>query len=79
MDNRRATPPRSGFVQPCGQPDRPQVALAGCCDYAKGAGNGALLPGRRRSSFTFAPDWHARPWPPRGKHGHGATDEELGL
>ena len=48
-------------------------------DYAKGAGNGALLPGRRQSSFTFEPDWRARPWPPKDKYGHSATDEELGL
>jgi glutathione S-transferase len=48
-------------------------------DYAKGAGNGALLPGRRQSSFTFAPDWRLRPWPPRNKYAHQATDEELGL
>jgi len=48
-------------------------------DYAKGAGNGALLPGRRRSSFVFEPHWRARPWPPRDKYGHGASDAELGL
>jgi glutathione S-transferase len=48
-------------------------------DYAKGAGNGALLPGRRRSSFVFEPDWRSRPWPPRSKYDHSATDEELGL
>ena len=48
-------------------------------DYAKGAGNGALLPGRRRSSFALEPDWRTRPWPPRDKYGHSATDEELGL
>jgi glutathione S-transferase len=48
-------------------------------DYAKGAGNGALLPGRRRSSFAFEPDWRERPWPPRDKYSHSATDEELGL
>ena len=48
-------------------------------DYAKGAGNGALLPGRRRSSFVFEPDWRARPWPPRNKYDHSATDEALGL
>jgi glutathione S-transferase len=48
-------------------------------DYAKGAGNGALLPGRGKSSFAFEPDWRARPWPPRDKYGHSATDEELGL
>ena len=48
-------------------------------DYAKGAGNGALLPGRRQSSFTLEPDWRARPWPPRDKYGHSASDAELGL
>jgi len=48
-------------------------------DYAKGGGNGALLPGRARSSFVFEPDWPARPWPPRDKYGHAANDAELGL
>ena len=48
-------------------------------DYAKGAGNGALLPGRRMSSFSFEPHWRGRPWPPRDKYGHAATDAELGL
>jgi glutathione S-transferase len=48
-------------------------------DYARGAGNGALLPGRARSSFVFDPEWSARPWPPRDKYEHAATDEELGL
>ncbi len=48
-------------------------------DYAKGAGNGALLPGRSTSSFVFEPDWRTRPWPPADKYGHSATDAELGL
>ena len=48
-------------------------------DYAKGAGNGALLPGRAKSSFVFEPDWRTRPWPPRNKYEHSATDAELGL
>ncbi len=48
-------------------------------DYAKGAGNGALLPGRTRSSFTFEPNWRSRPWPPQDKYGRSATDAELGL
>ena len=48
-------------------------------DYAKGAGNGALLPGRRRSSFAFEPDWRVRPWPPREKYRVSATDADLGL
>ena len=49
------------------------------CDFAKGAGNGALLPGRARSSFVFDPHWSDRPWPPQDKYGRDATDEELGL
>lgn len=48
-------------------------------DYAKGAGNGALLPGRTRSSFVFEPDWMHRPMPPADKYGYSATDEVLGL
>jgi glutathione S-transferase len=48
-------------------------------DYAKGAGNGALLPGRSRSSFVFEPHWSRRPLPPRDKYAHSATDAELGL
>lgn len=48
-------------------------------DYALGVGNGALPPGRARSSFVFQPDWSTRPWPPRDKYGHRATDGELGL
>ena len=48
-------------------------------DYAKGAGNGALLPGRKRSSFSFEPHWRTRPWPPQDKYGHSASDAELGL
>lgn len=48
-------------------------------DYALGAGNGELLPGRRRSSFVFEPDWKQRPWPPREKYGPSASDHLLGL
>jgi glutathione S-transferase len=48
-------------------------------DYALGAGNGALLPGRRRSSFVLEPHWSERPWPPPGRTAAGASDEELGL
>jgi glutathione S-transferase len=48
-------------------------------DYAKGAGNGALLAGRSRSSFAFEPDWRDRPWPPKDKYGRSATDGDLGL
>jgi len=47
-------------------------------DYAWGAGNGALLPGRQRSSFVFEPHWRRRPWPPQGKRAP-AGDAELGL
>jgi glutathione S-transferase len=48
-------------------------------DYARGAGNGELLAGRTRSSFSFEPHWRERPWPPRDKYGPGASDETLGL
>ena len=48
-------------------------------DYSKGAGNGALLPNRKKSSFVFEPDWRSRPWPPKDKYGYSATDKELGL
>ena len=48
-------------------------------DYAKGVGNGVLVTGRRRSSFAFEPDWRSRPWPPKNKYDHNATDTELGL
>ena len=48
-------------------------------DYSMGAGNGALLPGRQRSSFAFEPHWSARPWPPATKYDQAATDRDLGL
>lgn len=48
-------------------------------DYARGAGNGALLPGRQVSSFAFTPDWRQRPWPPRDKYGPAPDDAALGL
>ena len=47
-------------------------------DYAWGAGNGELLPGRKVSSFAFAPHWRSRPWPPAGKTSP-ASDSSLGL
>jgi glutathione S-transferase len=48
-------------------------------DYAKGLGNGALGPGRQRSSVAFTPHWRDRPWPPADKYGRSASDAELGL
>jgi glutathione S-transferase len=48
-------------------------------DYALSHGNGALPPGRARSSFVFEPHWRDRPWPPRDKFGPPATDRALGL
>lgn len=48
-------------------------------DYARGAGNGGLLPGRRVSSFAPAPPWPGRPWPPADKYGPAASDAALGL
>lgn len=64
-------------------PDTDQVAMEEIIklyyDYALGAGNGALPPGRSVSSFALAPHWRDRPWPPRDKYGAGASDAELGL
>lgn len=48
-------------------------------DYALGAGNGALVEGRKVSSFAFEPDWRDRPWPPRTKYQGTASDRALGL
>ncbi len=48
-------------------------------DYSRGVGNGALPPGRSRSSMALEPDWRSRPWPPRDKYEHSATDAELDL
>lgn len=48
-------------------------------DYALGAGNGAMVPGRRVSSFAPHPHWRDRPWPPRDKYGPRASDQALGL
>jgi glutathione S-transferase len=48
-------------------------------DYARNVGNGALPPGRTRSSFVFEPHWRDRPMPPRDKYGPAASDAELGL
>lgn len=48
-------------------------------DYALGVGNGALPPGRQRSSFAFEPDWRSRPLPPTDKYGPPPGDTELGL
>jgi glutathione S-transferase len=47
-------------------------------DYAQGVGNGALPPGRSRSSFAFEPHWSTRPWPPRDKY-RPVSDAQLGL
>ncbi len=48
-------------------------------DYAKGAGNGSLVPGRQVSSFVFDPAWEKRPWPNADKYAVSQTDQQLGL
>jgi glutathione S-transferase len=48
-------------------------------DYSRDVGGGALVPGRRKSSFTMDPSWRTRPMPPADKWGHNASDAELGL
>lgn len=67
------------IAHPAAQQTHREEVLKNYYDYALGAGNGALLPGRSRSSFVFDPPIDARPWPPRDKYGHKATDAELGL
>lgn len=67
------------LAHPCAQQVSREQIVKLYYDYAKGAGNGALPPGRKFSSFAFEPDWPVRPWPPRAKYGHSASDEELGL
>jgi glutathione S-transferase len=67
------------LTHPAAQQTSAEEVIKCYYDYAKGAGNGALLPGRTRSSFVFDPPWPDRPWPPRDKYGHAATDAELGL
>lgn len=47
-------------------------------DYSRGVGNGALVDGRRVSSFAPEHPWQARPMPPRGK-GPAVSDQALGL
>jgi glutathione S-transferase len=64
---------------PCAQQVSREEIVKLYYDYAMGAGNGALPEGRARSSFTLAPHWRERPWPPRDKYGHAASDAELGL
>jgi len=48
-------------------------------DYAQGAGNGRLLPGRTVSSFSFNPPWQSRPWPDKKKYSTKQSDKQLGL
>ena len=67
------------LTHPAAQQVRREEVVKLYYDYAKGAANGSLLTGRRRSSFAFLPHWRGRPWPPRDKYRHSATDEELGL
>ena len=67
------------FAHPAAQQVTKEEIVKLYYDYAKGAGNGALLPGRKRSSFVFEPDWRSRPWPPKDKYRISASDAELGL
>lgn len=48
-------------------------------DHAAGAGNGALVSGRKVSSFACEPDWRSRTWPPRDTYAGTASDAALGL
>ena len=61
------------------QPRKIGIGIAWFLGLIMDAGNGALLPGRRVSSFSFEPDWPNRPWPPGNKYEHSASDAQLGL
>jgi glutathione S-transferase len=67
------------LAHPAAQQVTRREVLALYYDYARGAGNGALVPGRQVSSFTFTPPWAQRPLPPADKYGPGASDAALGL
>ncbi len=67
------------LVHPAAQQVSREEIIKVYYDYARGAGNGALPPGRTRSSFVFDPAWPNRPWPPKDKYSAGATDADLGL
>lgn len=74
----------SRWVEACyGHPHAQQVTREEIVklyyDYAKGAGNGSLVPGRSVSSFAFTPHWQGRPWPNPDKYGVSQSDAELGL
>lgn len=66
-------------VHPAAQQTTKEEVVKLYYDYSQGAGNGSVPPGRRKSSMAFAPNWRSRPWPPRNKYEHHATDAELGL
>lgn len=65
--------------EPCAQQVSREEIVKLYYDYARGAGNGALPPGREVSSFTFEPDWPDRPMPPADKYRAAASDADLGL
>lgn len=67
------------LAHPAAQQVTPERIVKLYYDYAVGAGNGALPEGRQVSSFTFDPDWPARPLPPKDKYDRIASDAELGL
>lgn len=67
------------LAHPAAQQVSREQVLKLYADYAQGAGNGALPPGRRVSSFALRPHWAERPWPPRDKYGAAPSDQDLGL
>ena len=70
---------RACLAHPAAQQVSREQVLKLYADYAQGAGNGALPPGRQVSSFAAAPHWTHRSWPPRDKYGAPPSDLELGL
>lgn len=67
------------LAHPAAQQTSREEIVKSYFDYALGAGNGSLPPGRTRSSFVFEPNFRTRPWPPADKYGPAVSDEALGL
>ena len=64
---------------PCAQQVEMEEIVKLYYDYALGAGNGSVVPGRKHSSFSFEPHWSTRPWPSPDKYRLSLSDAELGL
>lgn len=79
LDLTRGTTALPILVTPEGQVIKESLVILQYLEQTFGAGNGALVPNRKMSSFVFEPHWQSRPWPPKAKYDVSASDRELGL